>query len=285
MVNEPLQRGPAPGDAVIRRSLRRCKGFDLCVCRRLGFVAGDRPASRRRGVGFAFQQRLELPKTALPPRRLPRTKGDREKIKPEAPGRLAGSQDVRRRRRPKRRIATQAKQPPAKADRDGKKPPVAKVQPAPEKHPAAQDRAGEQAAARGQGRSRRQETARCESCAGTRADSRRQTETRDGASSGGQTRPGGEEAGCRQIAARAQDASAQGEARNQTAPRQAEMARARGAAPRQSTWHRRTTSRRARADVRHNVARGNDAEVMRARKAWLRALAHKYGFSRLVTLR
>ena len=43
--------------------------------------------------------------------------------------------------------------------------------------------------------------------------------------------------------------------------------------------HAAKPSRRAFADVRHNVVRGNDAQVMRARRAWLRALAHKYGYN------
>ncbi|HEU0113714.1 MAG TPA: hypothetical protein VFQ80_03520 [Thermomicrobiales bacterium] len=37
--------------------------------------------------------------------------------------------------------------------------------------------------------------------------------------------------------------------------------------------------RRRYADARQNAVRGDDAQVMRARKAWLRALARKYGYS------
>jgi hypothetical protein len=43
--------------------------------------------------------------------------------------------------------------------------------------------------------------------------------------------------------------------------------------------HKATALRHARARARHTVARGTDAQVLRARKAWLRALAHKYGYS------
>ena len=56
------------------------------------------------------------------------------------------------------------------------------------------------------------------------------------------------------------------------------------AKPRRDTEQRHAKPpRREAKSPRHSrayrVARGDDAQVLRARKAWLRALAHKYGYS------
>jgi hypothetical protein len=50
-------------------------------------------------------------------------------------------------------------------------------------------------------------------------------------------------------------------------------------APAKLSRHKAIVMRHRRAYARHNVAVGSDAQVLRARRAWLRALAHKYGFS------
>jgi hypothetical protein len=197
-------------------------------------------------------------------------KGDREKVQTKRPAGLDDREDVQK--------------PAPKANRDDKKPPVA-AQPGPEKTPAAKP---DQAitpppAVNVEPKSAERPPAKPERepAPAAKADSNNKMAPADGHGVLGQfvkpepakkTAPAvkldGEDK--KPSVAKVESAPAEPPAakpRRETVQRHAKP-------PRHGARHGARTSRYA-----HRVARGGDAQVLRAREAWLRALAHKYGFS------
>jgi len=212
-------------------------------------------------------------------------KGDREKVQPKRPAGLDDREDV--------------KQPAAKANRDDKKPPVAIGQPGPEKLPAAKsdpaikplptvkvDREDAKPPAA-------KVEPKLESKSAERPPAKLESESKTGpapkAVSNNEIAPTEGHGVLGQFvkpepATKTAPAAKLDRKDNKPSVAKVEPALTEPPAAKPQSDTVRRHAKPPRRDARisrhaHRAARGDDRHVLRARQAWLRALAHKYGFS------